>query len=77
MSLEEKICKLEKIFERGEDVVREIQLEFLNDLRIIKKNLQDEEIEGGQDELKKEIQRLKEENQRLLYRIQHMKKHLE
>ncbi len=76
MSLEEKICKLEKIFERGEDLVREIQLEFLNDLRIIKKNLQDEEI-GGQDELKKEIQRLKEENQRLLYRIQHMKKNLE
>jgi FtsZ-binding cell division protein ZapB len=74
MGIEEKITKLEKIFDKGEDVVRECQIEFLNDLKEIRRSLDQDQGAKGQGELVKEIEELKEENRRLVYRIEHMKK---
>ena len=74
MGIEEKITKLEKILDKGEDVVRECQIEFLNDLKEIRRSLDQDQGAKGQGELVKEIEELKEENRRLVYRIEHMKK---
>ena len=74
VGIEEKIRKLERIFDRGEDIVRDCQIEFLNDLKEIRKGLDEDRVAKGQEELVKEIEELKEENRRLVYRIEHMKK---
>lgn len=75
--IENRVKKLEFIFEQGaDDVVRNAQLEFLRDLYEIKKCLEIEMKDQGNCLDGDEIKRLREENVRLKYRIEHLKVNL-
>lgn len=75
--IENRVRKLEFIFGEGaNDAVREAQVEFLKDLNEIRKCLEGEMKQGGGSEMEEEVKRLREENARLKYRIEHLKVHL-
>ena len=82
-AIEEKVNKLESVFAQGnEDTVRKIQEEFLNDLFKIREAI-NEDLKGHSlapagetDLLHKEIKKLKEENAKLHYRVNHLKENI-
>lgn len=84
-ALEEKIKKIEFIFESGpKDIVREVQQGILQDLYELKTTLvadleemkRNSESNVSDAKLLEEIHLLKEENSRLKYRVEHLKRHI-
>jgi predicted RNase H-like nuclease (RuvC/YqgF family) len=75
---EERLQKLEFIHGRGaSDTVREIQRELLTELYKLRDALATETptTEVSQ-EATKELEALRDENQRLKYRVEHLKRHI-
>ena len=83
-ALEEKVNKIEYILETGpNDTARDIQLEILKELYRLRESLTSDSARGpiannsaGDGELRKELKELKEENEKLKYRVEHLKKHI-
>ena len=83
-SLEQRIGKIEYVFGQGaEDTVRKAQEEMLQDLYKLRETLKEDLKEGNQvptsdsAELLAENKRLKEENTKLIYRINHLKRYID
>jgi hypothetical protein len=83
-ALESRVNKLEFIFGQGaEDTVRKVQQEMLEDLLRLREALKEDLKEtsaapaADTEPLLEEIKKLREENAKLLYRIKHLKQHIE
>ena len=82
-ALEEKVNKIEHIFDTGaKEIVREVQVDILKDLYALRDTLK-REIGNPSDaqpvanlELEAEVKKLKEENEKLKYRVEHLKRHI-
>ncbi|CAG9323992.1 unnamed protein product [Blepharisma stoltei] len=83
--LEERVSKLEFVLKDGaNDIVRQVQAEILQDLYKIRaaldedlKDMKTSEKSKENKELLEEIRNLKDENERLKYRILHLKRNLD
>jgi len=80
-SLEERVRKLEYVFGEGaRDTVRETQQEILKELYELRDALQQDLASSNSGPVSQEVQNelsaLREENQKLKYRISHLKKHI-
>jgi hypothetical protein len=77
LELEERVKNLEFIFAQGtQDIVREVQIEFLKDLHEIKRSIENESKINENNEVEEELKSLREENLKLKYRIAHLKAHI-
>ena len=83
-ALEEKVNKLEFVFGSGaEDIVRKAQMEMLQDLYRLRDALKEDLKEIGAPPasdtapLLAEIKKLQEENSKLNYRINHLKRYID
>jgi uncharacterized protein YlxW (UPF0749 family) len=83
-ALEERVGKLEFVLGAGaEDVVRKVQLEILQDLYAIRAALKEDlkgenpTVPSENKELLDEIKKLREENSKLNYRINHLKRYID
>jgi len=75
---EERLQKLEFITGRGaNDTVREVQREILEELYKLREALTaEDENKQVSEEVTKELERLRDENARLKYRVEHLKRHI-
>jgi hypothetical protein len=74
---EERLEKLEQLHSTGaSDTVRETQLELLEALYALRDSLTSELPQQVTQEVSKELDALRDENQRLKYRVEHLKKHI-
>lgn len=75
---DERLQKLEFIFGRGaNDSVRDVQLELLEELYKLRETLAEEGSKTQvSEETTKELESLRDENLRLKYRVEHMKRHI-
>ena len=69
--MEKQVKDLEDNYTKNEDPVRSVQMDLLQELYAIR-----ECISSPEENLTSELQSLKEENSKLKYRIDHLKRHV-
>ena len=69
--MEEQVRALEDQYRNNQDPVRSVQMDILQELYAIR-----ECIASPEENLTTELQSLKDENTKLKYRIEHLKRHI-